>query len=392
MNPYRETTHVSWFRRMQQSITGIGLGLLLVIAAIVGLFWNEGRAVQTAKSLEEGAGIVVSVAADAIDPANEGRLVHVTGRVVVEAPLVDDAVGVSASGVRLERVVEMYQWKETSRSETRKKLGGGEETVTVYTYSRDWSESPIDSSQFRQPEGRSNPPMGFSSQTFSASSGKLGAFELGPDILRRIGSESPYPIGPDTAETARVANMMNKPAQFIDGVIFLGYSPANPRIGDYRISYRLVKAGETSIVARQKGSGFAPYQTRAGNQLLIVRDGIHSAEKIFADAQASNTALTWVLRGVGILVMMFGFSLVMRPIAVIADVIPFLGFLVRKGTGIIAFVLAAFIGSLVIAAAWFYYRPLLALGIVAGGAAIAIAVSYFSKGKPPEREAETPAS
>ena len=40
--------------------------------------WNEGRAVRTAESLEEGAGAVVSVPADAVDPGNEGKLVHVS--------------------------------------------------------------------------------------------------------------------------------------------------------------------------------------------------------------------------------------------------------------------------------------------------------------------------
>ena len=388
MNSYTETTHTSWFRRIQQSITGVLFGLVVLVAAIVGLFWNEGRAVTTAKSLEEGAGIVVSVPAGAVDPANDGKLVHVTGLVSIEAPLHDESIGITANGVRLKRVVEMYQWKESSRSETRKKLGGGEETVTVYTYARDWSASQINSSNFKQPGGRSNPPMAISSATFSAPRGKLGAFTIIENILGRIGSEAPYPVGPQNAETVKVAEMLNKPAQFVDGTIFLGYRPAEPRVGDYRISYRLVGEGEISVVAKQSASTLVGYPTKAGDTIEIVRNGVHSAKEIFADAQAGNTVLTWILRVFGIFVLMFAFSMMMRPIAVTADVVPFIGYIVRKGTGLIAFVLAILVGSVVIAAAWFFYRPLLSIIIVAIGAGIAIAVSYFSKDKTDEEVAQ----
>ena len=35
------------------------VGLVLIVAMVVLLFWNEGRAVTTARSLAEGAGAVV---------------------------------------------------------------------------------------------------------------------------------------------------------------------------------------------------------------------------------------------------------------------------------------------------------------------------------------------
>ena len=65
-----ETTSTSWFTRIKNSVVGVLFGLLLLVAGVVGLFWNEGRAVTTARSLEEGAGIVMSVAADRVDAAN----------------------------------------------------------------------------------------------------------------------------------------------------------------------------------------------------------------------------------------------------------------------------------------------------------------------------------
>lgn len=139
-------TSTSWFSRLGGALTGAIFGFILVIVAIVALLWNEGRSVATYESLVEGQSIVVSTDAARIDPALDGKLVHIESAVVPEADVVDADTGISASGViGLARKVEMYQWVEEKSSKTEKKLGGGEETVTTYTYSREWSGDAQDS-------------------------------------------------------------------------------------------------------------------------------------------------------------------------------------------------------------------------------------------------------
>ena len=59
---YTETTRKSWFQRLQEAIVGVLVGVALGLGSIVGLFWNEGRAVTTSRSLSEGAASVVSAA------------------------------------------------------------------------------------------------------------------------------------------------------------------------------------------------------------------------------------------------------------------------------------------------------------------------------------------
>ena len=95
-----ETTSTSWFTRIKNSVVGVLFGLLLLVAGVVGLFWNEGRAVTTARSLEEGAGIVMSVAADRVDAANEGKLIHVTGSTTTDSKPSDADFGIVATGLR----------------------------------------------------------------------------------------------------------------------------------------------------------------------------------------------------------------------------------------------------------------------------------------------------
>ena len=72
---FTEVTDQSWFSRIGGSIKGVLVGLILFVAAFPVLFWNEGRAVKTARSLTEGAAAVIEVSADAPDPGNEGKLV-----------------------------------------------------------------------------------------------------------------------------------------------------------------------------------------------------------------------------------------------------------------------------------------------------------------------------
>ncbi|WP_343040566.1 TMEM43 family protein [Nitratireductor arenosus] len=361
---YREVTRTSWFGRIGNSIGGVVFGLLLILAMIVGLFWNEGRAVQTARSLAEGAGIVVSVGAERIDPGKEGSLVHVAGRVTTDQEPADLAFGITAEGIRLERKVEMYQWRQKASSETKKKLGGGEETVTTYSYDRSWSAQPIDSGSFKKPEGHQNPAMRYRSQDFQIAAAKLGAFDLDGQVLGRIGGGQEVPITPGLLPSIERAFTGGEPLSIADGRIYLGDNPATSRIGDYRIAYRLVPLGTVSLVARQAGTGFAPYQTEAGDRLLMVETGTVAPEKMFADAVTGNTVLTWVLRIGGLVLLMVGFSLIMRPLGVIADVIPFLGSLVRMGTSAVAFVLAVLVGFTTIAIAWFWYRPLLSIALI----------------------------
>ncbi len=388
---YTETTSVSWFGRIRRSVGGVVFGLLLLVGMIILLFWNEGRAVTTARSLAEGAGIVVSITSAAIDPTNEGKLVHVTGNVSTDERLTDTAFGVSTTGVRLERNVEMYQWKETSSSKTETKIGGGEETVTTYSYSREWSSSPISSASFKQPDGHQNPAMNIESRRFQIESGKLDAFDLDTNVLGRIGGAREVPVGADVIDAVRVATGGNQPVSALDGLIYIGFDPTRPRIGDYRIGYELVPLGPISLIARQTGTGFTAYQTEAGDRLLMVHNGTFPAEEMFADAVTGNTILTWIVRLLGLVFLGVAFGMLLAPIGVLADVIPFLGRVVRMGTGLVAFALAALVGSATIALAWFWYRPLLALVILIVGASIFYAVSYMGKKRELEGAGEAPA-
>ena len=53
-------TSTSWLGRIGQAFMGVLIGFLLIPLSIVLLFWNEGRAIKTARGLDEGAGTSAS--------------------------------------------------------------------------------------------------------------------------------------------------------------------------------------------------------------------------------------------------------------------------------------------------------------------------------------------
>lgn len=378
---FTETTTKSWFSRVASSFVGVLFGFLLVLAMIAGLFWNEGRAVTTARSLAEGGGAVVSVAADAIDPANQGRLVHVSGTVTTDETLTDPDFGVMATGVALVRRAEMYQWKESQKSETRTKLGGGEETVTTYSYARGWDDEWQDSSDFRVPAGHENPEMQWRDRTFALDGAQMGAWRLDGQVLGQMGGAETLGLKP--ADQATIEAAFGEGATISGGRIYLGANTASPQIGDQRIGYELAPLGPISVIGLQQGEGFSRYQTQAGDALLMVDRGTVPAADMFAAAESANTVITWILRAAGLLLLAMGFALIMGPVGVLLDVLPFLGSIARMGTGLVAFVLAILVGGVVIAFAWFWYRPLLAVGIVVAAFAIAWGIGRLAKARQP---------
>jgi hypothetical protein len=373
VDSYTEVTTQSWGSKIAGGLIGLVLGPVLVVGACGALFWNEGRAVQTARSLTEGAAIVVDVPPSPVSLANQGLLVHVTGEMKAVTKLADADFAVTANAVRLIRDVAMYQWQEESKSETRKTAGGGEETVTTYTYRREWSGRPIDSTKFKQPGLHENPPMTIRDRDIVSRDATLGAFRLGENAIRRFNTDARFEV--DSAVADAVRKKLNRPVDIQIGQIYLSDNPGSPRIGDYRIGYRIVPAGPASIVARQTDTELTGYPSKAGDVILLAHTGTQSAAEMFKAAQDANKVLTWILRAVFTMLVFIGFVFSTRILVAIADVLPFVGNLMQATTFAVALVLTAILAPLTIAVAWLFYRPAISLAILAGGAALTFALS-----------------
>lgn len=367
MDDYTEITSESWFSRIADSIKGILFGFILFVIAFPLLWWNEGHSVERYNSLKEGQGVVISIPATAVDTGNNGKLVHTQGMATTEEILQDDVFGVSAPAIKVQRTVSMYQWKETEKSETKEQVGGSKTTKKTYSYDKQWSEDAINSSQFKDASGHSNPPMPHKSKTFQAQDVSLGAFKLNADQISRLSGAQDLNIQEQLAGQQLTS---------AGNGIYLGGNSASPQIGDLQITFKVVKPADVSIIAQQQGNSFSAYPTQAGSAVDLLEMGLMDANALFAIAQSENTMITWAIRIGGFLLMWIGLSMMLKPLSVLAAVLPFLGDLIAMGTGLFAFLLSLPFTMVTIAIAWIAYRPLLAgiLIVVAVGAVIAMKI------------------
>jgi hypothetical protein len=365
---YREVSSEGWGSRLGKAVKGVVVGLVLFLVSFPLLFWNEGRAIQTAKSLEEGAHDVVSIPADKVNPDNEGKLVHLTARAEPQGTLTDPDFGISLNAIRLRRIVEMYQWKERQEKTTRKKLGGGEETVTDYKYDKGWSDNLQDSSKFKVEEGHENPAAKpFQDKTWQADDVKVGDFRLSKGLIDKIRDEETLP--PKAPGSDSAVGKLPEGFKIETDYYYKGKGPDSPAVGDVRVSFKVVKPTTVSLVARQKGNTFEPYTAKAGDTYELLQTGEHNAQEMFSTAQARNVTQTWIFRLVGFAVMGVGLYLVFNPFVVFADVVPFMGNLLSMGVALFAFVVALALSLITIALGWVFYRPLVGIPLLVVGVA-----------------------
>ena len=369
---YTEVTSESWFSRIGDSIKGILFGFILFIIAFPLLWWNEGHSVERYNSLKEGQGLVISAPADSVNAANNGKLIHTQGLATTEEILQDDVFGVSAPAIKLERVVSMYQWKETEKSETKEQVGGTKTTTKTYSYNKEWSDDEISSNSFKQASGHTNPAMPYKTKTFQAQDVSLGAFKLNPNQVSRLSGEQDLSLQGVQAP----AQLDGKTLTTTGNSFYVGNNPADPKVGDLKISFKDLKPTNVSLVAQQQSNSFSAYQTQAGSDIDLLEMGLMDSNAMFTAAQNENAIITWLIRAGGFLLMWIGLSMILKPLSVLAAVLPFLGDLIAMGTGIFAFLLSVPFTLLTIAVAWIAYRPLLA-GILITVAVVAIVAMKF---------------
>ncbi len=188
---FTETTTTGYGTRVGNSFKSIGTGFILLCAATALLWWNEGRAVKTAKMLEEAGSAFVEMPNPAKkDAALDGELVCGTAMATTEDSLSDGQFGIGAKAIALKRKVEYYQWIEHTSETKEDKLGGKEVTTTTYTYSKEWVSSPVESGQFKDPayQKLNTVLTTYENQEQWAENVAFGAYKLNESLIHSIRS------------------------------------------------------------------------------------------------------------------------------------------------------------------------------------------------------------
>jgi len=356
---FTEVSTQGYFSRLGGSIVGVLFGILLLPLSVVLLYWNEGRAVDSALALDHGAKAVLEAPANKIDPALDGKLVHVSGGLILGTSAKDPVFGVTGHGlVRLRRTVQMYQWVEDKHSESHESVGGSKTTETTYSYRQEWSSQALNSSTFKHPEGHQNPALPVREASFDGSDVKLGVYRLDGAILNELSDFQPF--------TPEAATPVPDGYQRQGDTFYRGSgNGASPAVGDVKVGFSAISVEPLSVVAGLSGDMLSGYRDTTGYSLLLVQPGVAPAEALFKAKKQEESTWTWILRGVGTVTMLIGAMLIGRPIAMMLAFLPFLEGIAEAGIFLIALTITLPLALLTIAVAWIAHRPLIGGGLIA---------------------------
>ncbi|MFT6047103.1 MAG: hypothetical protein ACI9WC_002816 [Arenicella sp.] len=354
-NNFTEVTSQGWLSRIGGAIKGVFFGLILFIIAFPLLTWNEGRAVDRIKALEEGSGLVVHIESKTINSLNDQKLVHLTADVLTDEILADPVFFIEANAIKLKRTVQTYQWQENVTTRTEKQTGGSEQTISEYSYSEIWSEGLINSNDFKRPEYQNPSSTPFNSLNLQANKISFGAFDFPDSLTEKMTNYRKLEL--DSNST--LSNTRDHNFSPYDGGYFIGNDSSYPIVGDQKVHFEVVEPATVSIVAQQVDNTFQSFTTSGGGDILLLEYGFISQESMFQTALESNAFLTWMIRIIGLLIMTIGLSMILKPLSVLADVLPILGNIVETGAGFIAFLISLCLTILTIAIAWLFFRPLI---------------------------------
>jgi len=390
---FTETHETYWGERLGSSCCLAILGVVLFLGSFPLLYWNEGRAVMRYDSLHEGQSVTYPIpSAESIDPAAEGRLVHLTSILTSsDQNLTDPIFGLQTNNWKLQRDTEMYQWKESKKTSTVKKLGGKEVKETTYSYQKVWSDYLINSNSFKKQSGHVNPSyMRFEDLILSQDNFYVGAFTLPDSLTSKIGrlrQFTPITSGllnpsdiTDTVLQSQSKILSNGNGYYISANNISTSSEYSPQIGDVRVTFGTVLPGATvSILAQQVGNTFQPYQTDAGGTIVEIRSGNMTSDEMYAAAVSENRLLTILMRFAGFFAMAIGLRLMLSPLQVFADVVPILGSIVGCGITFISALLAAVLSTITISICWMIHHPKIGAAILVGVLVVVAVIAFLVK-------------
>ena len=371
VDEYREVTHRSFGNKIISSFVGVIVGIILFIISFPLIIWNEEQSIDRIRTLDEGRSLVIAVSPEKIDSNNNGSLVHFSGKATTNEILKDSQFGIEENALKLSRNTEMYQWNESTSTKTKENLGGSETQETTYSYKKTWSDTLINSNNFKKSDGHQNPSsMQYESQTSIASNVNVNEFKLTSVFINQINDYKEYPLAQKNFDA--MSSHLKKYFKLNGNEYFYG-NPEDPQIGSIRIRYSIIQPTEVSVIGKQNNNIIEPYYTKNGDIKLLDLGNV-GATTMFSSAESENTMNTWLCRLAAFLLMWTGLAMTLGPIKTLGSIVPLIGNILDGGIKVITGIVAIILSFTTMALAWIFFRPLIgiALLLIVGGIIFAV--------------------
>ena len=259
------------------------LNILLIIIglALIGLAIVNKN--QTTAVVDTDGNEVTFAKSDIVSTGNQGKLVAVSDKVEASGNLTDKYFGISKKTYKLKRVVEMYQYKLNEDTNE---------------YLKVWNEEVIDSSSYdanhKNPDSKA-----FTSEEYFENNLSLGAFALTDKLINDIDYDTV--LGPDEISSL-YTGQYTLTGEYITNTADMD----NPKIGDFRISYKYAKDKTVTVIAKQNGNSFEPFYSDNKKEVYSLEEGELSAADFTTSTTGFEFNVNFIISLIGIAFVCFG--------------------------------------------------------------------------------------
>eukprot|EP00754_Rhynchopus_humris_P051569 Rhum_TRINITY_DN9620_c0_g1::Rhum_TRINITY_DN9620_c0_g1_i1::g.34234::m.34234 len=424
--------------RMCHAVGGVCVGIVFFLGSLALLGWNEKRAVYTAQTIDYARKEFVQL--DTCEPTAEhtGKLIAFQG--CGPAPeqgyaptdadyLADVAESGGIQGAVYAPATAVFSWTRTTQQYVSHEytVTNSKEKTKTYKYEPKWVNKPEVyhsgpsppgwPTAWKTPLSQHTNLVCIGGNSTACTTGNSKAWLLQSSLswdLSQIKSMGDK----DTAavlSTAKVTTTFQTSTGYraiawsCDGNTMLQTQVNDQRakcdaqialaspstLGDFRWSLTR-RTGSKSLVVSglaqqtKKGSAFGleewqnPHHSGCSYCTIgTIVDGSKTGDVILDELESANKVTTWVLRFVGWLVCWVGLQLVVGPVAVVPEFIPFIGDIIGGIIGSILCCLTCIVATslslLVIAIAWLAYRPIIGIPLLCVFCLGVVAATLFIK-------------
>lgn len=216
------------------------VGVLLILCSMLLIGYSEYNIIKVLMNRDSLNNKTIEVKSTIVDKNNNGKLVFMNGYLILNKDLEDKDFNVKVRTSKLERIVEIYQYKEIKEDDE------------TYSYETDWYNELIDSSKFKNSEYKNPSDIKYKSEVYY-NDVFLGAFKLNNKEIDDLGLNSRYLDLNSEFASKNGFNISNEYYTTSKDIDF-------PEVGDIRISFRYNNSNSASVIAKQSNNMFEDYK------------------------------------------------------------------------------------------------------------------------------------
>jgi hypothetical protein len=269
---------------------------------------------------------IAEQAVNADQAQQEKAFVYATGEIESESKIGDGIYLNDGDYIAFEKTAEMYAWVENVEHENGDK---------IYTYETKWVEDVPLSGEFEKPEDHRNPMKTEKNFRKIVSEAQINGYKIDVDDVK-LPPLQPLELSDKNIQLLEYQTIVSNEHEYV----FDGYGTyEEPEVGDFRIRYSALPEGEKVTVFGRLGNNEIE-QHHDNKKAELYRLFLGEKEDAVSTLESEYEVAGWIYRVAGFLLMWIGLLLMLKPLTVAVEFLPFLSNLGKTAITIITFLTA----------------------------------------------------